>query len=104
MDSLEQLAAAAAARGYACLAVTDHAEGLAVNGMSREAVRARRRALAEVQQRHPRVRFLDAAELNIGLEGGLDCDRGFLLGWATPDRVPNCRDLEGLLAFVARKR
>jgi len=80
-DGLERIAAAAAARGLAWVAVTDHAEDLAINGMSREAVRARRAALAEVRARHPQVRLLDGAELNIGLDGGLDYDPEFLLGF-----------------------
>ncbi len=80
-DGLERIAAAAAARGLAYVAVTDHAEDLAINGMSRDAVRARRAALAEVQARHPQVRLLDAAELNIGLDGGLDYDPEFLLAF-----------------------
>jgi DNA polymerase (family X) len=78
-DSLDRLATAAAARGYAYMAVTDHAENLAINGMSRDTVRARRLALGEVQERHPQVRLLDAVELNIGLDGSLDYDLEFLL-------------------------
>lgn len=80
-DSLEQMVAAAARRGYDYLAVTDHAENLSINGMSREAVRSRRRTLGELQERHPQVRLLDAAELNIGPDGSLDYDLDFLLGF-----------------------
>lgn len=80
-DSLDRIVAAAAARGYGYVAITDHAENLAINGMSRDAVRARRDVLGDLQQRHPQVRILDAAELNIGLDGSLDYDLDFLLGF-----------------------
>ena len=78
-DSMLEVVRGAAGRGYDYIALTDHAENLTINGMPRAAVLARRRTIAEVQQRHPHVRILDAAELNIGLDGALDYDLGFLL-------------------------
>jgi DNA polymerase (family X) len=77
--SLEDMVAAAAARGYAYVAITDHAENLRINGMSRETVLARRASIAALQSDHPQLRILDAAELNIGLDGSLDYDLEFLL-------------------------
>lgn len=75
---LETMVAAAAERGYAYWAVTDHAEDLTMNGVSRERMLQRRRVIAELQQRH-RMRILDGVELNIGVDGSLDYDTDFLL-------------------------
>lgn len=78
-ESIEAMVTAAAARGYAYVALTDHAENLTINGMSRDTVRERRREIARVQQEHPEIRILDSAELNIGLDGSIDYDLEFLL-------------------------
>lgn len=78
-DSPEEMVRGAAGRGYAYLALTDHAENLTINGMPRELVAVRRHTIAEVQRRHPAVRVLDGAELNIDLAGALDYDPDFLL-------------------------
>jgi DNA polymerase (family X) len=78
--SLEDMVAAAAARGYAYWAVTDHAIGLPMNGIDVDQVLARRRAIAELQERHE-LRILDGMELNIGIDGGLDYDDDLLLSF-----------------------
>lgn len=79
--TLEEMVAAAADRGYAYWAVTDHAEDLPMNGLSREQVLARRAAIRCVQERYPDLRILDGAELNIGIDGSLDYDLDFLLAF-----------------------
>jgi len=76
--SLAELVAAAAARGHRYLAVTDHAEDLTMNGIDREGMRARRRAIAELAD-GAGIRILDGAELNIGIDGSVDYDLDFLL-------------------------
>ncbi|MDP8969889.1 MAG: PHP domain-containing protein, partial [Actinomycetota bacterium] len=76
--TLEEMVEAAAARGYAYWALTDHAENLPINGLSREQVLARRGRIARLQERYD-LRILDGAELNIGPDGGLDYDLDFLL-------------------------
>jgi DNA polymerase (family X) len=76
--SLERMLAAAAARGYAYWAVTDHAEGLALNGISREQMLAQRKEIRRLQERFPTMRILHGAELNIGIDGSLDYDAEFL--------------------------
>ena len=76
--SLEEMVAAAATRGYAYWAVTDHAENLTMNGITRAQMLERRRAI-EALQEHYEMRILDGVELNIGIDGGLDYDRDFLL-------------------------
>jgi DNA polymerase (family 10) len=76
-SSLEEVVAAARARGYRTLAITDHAEGT-LAGVGRDALleqRARLRALqAEVGDS---LRLLHGVELNIGPEGQLDYDPEF---------------------------
>jgi DNA polymerase (family 10) len=76
--TLEEMVTAAEARGHTYWAVTDHAEHLTINGLSREGMRARRRAIADLQERVG-IRILDGVELNIGSDGGLDYDLDFLL-------------------------
>jgi DNA polymerase (family X) len=79
VDSVEEMVRGCAGRGYDYVAITDHAENLSINGMPREIVEHRRTTIAEVQRRHPHLRVLDGAELNIDLAGALDYDLDLLL-------------------------
>jgi len=79
--SLVEMLDAAAARGYAYWAVTDHAEDLTINGLSRERMLAQRAEIARLAERYPTMRILHGAELNISADGGLDYDPEFLLGF-----------------------
>jgi len=76
-SSLEEIVSAAAERGYAYLALTDHAEDLAFNGVSREKLRHQRTQLDRLRDRYPGMTLLHGAELNIGRDGGVDYDAGF---------------------------
>ena len=80
-STLEEVVAAARARGYRVLAITDHAEGT-LSGVSRDALleqRARFRAMqAELGDS---LRLLHGVELNIGAEGELDYDLEFRRGF-----------------------
>jgi DNA polymerase (family 10) len=80
-SSLEEMVAAARARGYRAMAVTDHAEGT-VSGVGREKFleqRARVRALqAELGEGFT---LLHGVELNIGRDGELDYDLEFRRGF-----------------------
>ena len=71
--SITEMAAAAAAASLDFWAVTDHAEALAINGLTVAQFEERRAVLqrlaAEVD-----IPLLDGAELNIGLHGELDYD------------------------------
>jgi DNA polymerase (family 10) len=76
--SLEQMVTAAQRRGYEYYAVTDHAPDLIMQRMTDEKMLAQR----------DRVRALDAGlellhgtELNIGPDGSVDWDAGFLAGF-----------------------
>ncbi|MGM0818944.1 MAG: PHP domain-containing protein, partial [Actinomycetota bacterium] len=75
--SLEAMVAAAAERGLAWWAVTDHAEDLTMNGASREELLTRREALPGLAERYG-LALLDGLELNIDGEGGVDYDPAFL--------------------------
>jgi DNA polymerase (family 10) len=81
---LEAMVAAAAARGYEYLAITDHGEDLASNGVSREGLRAQLARLRELQEEYPALTLLHGVELNIAPDGGVDYDAEFLAGfdWA----------------------
>ncbi len=79
--SLEAMLAAAAEMGLEYIAVTDHAENLAINGASREEMLAQRLRIAALQEDYPGMRILHGAELNIAPDGSLDYDRDFLMGY-----------------------
>jgi DNA polymerase (family 10) len=72
--SLEQMVDAAKARGYAVLALTDHAEGT-LSGVSRETLLEQREQIRALQQQlGDSLQLLHGVELNIGPEGELDYD------------------------------
>ena len=76
-SSLEDMVAAAIARGYRVLAVTDHAEGT-LSGVGRDAfVEQRARIRAMQAQLGDKLRLLHGVELNIGPAGELDYDLEF---------------------------
>jgi DNA polymerase (family 10) len=76
-SSLEEVVAAAIARGYRVLALTDHAEGT-LSGVPREAfIEQRERVRAMQQQLGEKLRLLHGVELNIGPNGTLDYDAEF---------------------------
>ncbi|MFA5889416.1 MAG: DNA polymerase/3'-5' exonuclease PolX [Actinomycetota bacterium] len=79
--SLDVMVEAAAARGFEYFAITDHAQNLAMTGMSREAVLAQREKIATIQLRFPHMRLLHGCELNIGRDGSVDYDAEFLAGF-----------------------
>ncbi|HSK23517.1 MAG TPA: DNA polymerase/3'-5' exonuclease PolX [Egicoccus sp.] len=79
--SLEDMVAGAVARGHAYLGLTDHAENLTINGISREGMLKQRRIVRELEQQRGDIRLLHGAELNIGVDGSLDYDAEFLAGY-----------------------
>ncbi|WEO93736.1 DNA polymerase/3'-5' exonuclease PolX [Streptomyces sp. FXJ1.172] len=87
---LEEMVAAAAARGYAYYAITDHGPNLYMQRMTDERMLAQReevRALDGVYGRRGRrsrgggMRLLHGAELNIGPDGEVDWPQEFLAGF-----------------------
>ncbi|MET9324436.1 DNA polymerase/3'-5' exonuclease PolX [Streptomyces sp. NPDC003038] len=75
---LEDMVAAAAARGYSYYAVTDHAPNLYMQRMTSEKVLAQRERVRALDGAHYRMRLLHGTELNIGPDGALDWPDEFL--------------------------
>jgi DNA polymerase (family 10) len=80
-SSLAEMVAAVAERGLDYVAITDHAEDLVINGLSREEVLAERAEIDALRRVHSDVTILHGAELNIGPRGGVDYDDEFLSGF-----------------------
>ncbi|MEM6930686.1 MAG: PHP domain-containing protein, partial [Myxococcota bacterium] len=76
-SSLLDMVQEAERRGYTYLAITDHAENLPINGVSRDELLRQADEMAELQERFPSVRLLKGCELNIDRDGGLDYDDEF---------------------------
>ncbi|MEE8332145.1 MAG: DNA polymerase/3'-5' exonuclease PolX [Acidimicrobiia bacterium] len=72
------MVAAAASRGLEYLAITDHGENLSINGATKSQMLGMRRKLEKLQKQYPDMALLWGCELNIGADGGLDYDDGFL--------------------------
>jgi DNA polymerase (family 10) len=71
--SIESLVEAAAARGYAYVAVTDHSRATRVaGGLSIEELRAHVRRIRAVAKRHPEIAVLAGTECDILPDGRLD--------------------------------
>ena len=78
---LEEVVAAAKARGYRVLAITDHAEGT-LSGVSREKLLEQREHFRALQaELGDSLRLLHGVELNIGPQGELDYDLEFRRGF-----------------------
>lgn len=84
---LEEMVAAAAERGYAYYAVTDHGPDMAMQRMTDERILAQRERVRELDGEYGRrgkrggMRVLHGAELNIGPEGDVDWTPQFLAGF-----------------------
>ncbi len=79
--SLEEMVRAAAERGYAYYAVTDHAPDLFMQRMTDEKMLAQRERVRELDGRHRGMRLLHGTELNIGPDGEVDWPPEFLAGF-----------------------
>ncbi len=79
--SLEEMVAAAARRGHAYYAVTDHAPDLVMQRMTLEKALAQRERLRRLQAAHPGMRLLHGTELNIGPDGSVDWPAEVLAGF-----------------------
>jgi DNA polymerase (family 10) len=77
-DTLADMVAAAVTAGLDYVAITDHAEDLRMNGISREGMLRQRRAVRELEEARGDVRLFHGSELNIGVDGSLDYDQDFL--------------------------
>jgi histidinol phosphatase-like PHP family hydrolase len=80
--SLEEMIAAAAARGYEYYAVTDHAPNLVMQQMTDEKMLTQRAELNELNELGKYgMTLLHGAELNIAPDGSVDWDADFLAGF-----------------------
>jgi DNA polymerase (family X) len=81
LSSLEDVVAAARARGHRVLAITDHAEGT-LAGVGREALLEQRARIAALRRElGDALELLHGVELNIGPNGELDYDLEFRMGF-----------------------
>lgn len=78
---LADMVAAAAARGLAYYAITDHAPNLYMQRMTDEKMLAQREQVRALQGEYPQMVLLHGTELNIDPDGGVDWDAGFLAGF-----------------------
>jgi DNA polymerase (family 10) len=80
VSSLEEMVAAARARGYEYYAVTDHAINLPMQRMTDAKMLAQRKRVRDLAGEGPMV-VLHGTELNIDPDGGVDWDADFLAGF-----------------------
>ena len=74
-QSLEEMLAACAARGYEYFAITDHSKALAMTGgMDARKLRAQWAEIAEVVGRHDEIRLLRGMEVDVLRDGQLDLE------------------------------
>jgi DNA polymerase (family 10) len=78
---LEEMVAAAAARGLAYYAITDHAPNLFMQRMTDEKMLAQREQVRALQDRYPDMTLLHGTELNIDPDGLVDWPAEFLAGF-----------------------
>ncbi len=83
-DDLDAMIAAAEARGYSYVAITEHSKALAMaNGFDAARVRESVQEIAAARTRHPGIAVLHGLEVDILADGALDLDDGTLalLDW-----------------------
>ncbi|MCD4779277.1 MAG: DNA polymerase/3'-5' exonuclease PolX [Candidatus Omnitrophica bacterium] len=74
-DNIETLVQAAIKREYQYIGICDHSEKLVIaNGLSAEAVFKKKKEIAVLQNKYPRIHILHAAEVEIDRDGNLDYD------------------------------
>ncbi len=80
-SSLDDMVAAAAARGLEYITMTEHGEDLRINGLSREEIAAEKIEIERLREEYPQLTIMRGSELNIGADGGVDYDADFLAGF-----------------------
>ncbi|MEU1819626.1 DNA polymerase/3'-5' exonuclease PolX [Streptomyces roseifaciens] len=76
--TLQDMVTAAAGRGYAYYAVTDHAPDLSMQRMTDAKILAQRKRVRELDGKHRKMHLLHGTELNIGPDGEVDWPDDFL--------------------------
>jgi DNA polymerase (family 10) len=77
-SDLSSMLDAAAQRGLEYVAITDHAENLAMNGLSRSEMLDQHVEIEQQRVLRPDLTILHGVELNIGADGSVDYDAEFL--------------------------
>jgi DNA polymerase (family 10) len=78
-NTLEEMLAACAARGYEYMAITDHSKALAmVQGLDAARLRLQWAEIKGVRARHPEIRLLSSMEVDILADGSLDLEEEML--------------------------
>jgi DNA polymerase (family 10) len=77
-SSLADMLDAAADSGLEYVAITDHAEDLTMNGLSRDEMLEQHAEIEEQRALRPEMCILHGVELNIGADGSVDYDPDFL--------------------------
>ena len=78
---LREMVQAAAERGYAYLAITDHAPNLYMQRMTTEKILAQREQVRRLDREYSRMHLLHGTELNIDPDGEVDWPEEFLAGF-----------------------
>jgi DNA polymerase (family 10) len=80
-NSIEEMVAACAARGYEYMVVSDHSKSLAMTGgLDAYRLRLQWHEIDAVRARHPEIRILRAMEVDILGDGALDLEDEMLAG------------------------
>lgn len=80
-QALEDVVTWAVERGRSWLAITDHAEDLSINGLTRDEMVDQREVIRALEDERGDIRLLHGVELNIAADGDLDYDVDFRLGF-----------------------
>jgi DNA polymerase (family 10) len=80
-NSIEEMVAACAARGYEYMVISDHSKSLAMTGgLDAYRLREQWKEIDEVRARHPGIRVLRSMEVDILGDGSLDLEDEMLAG------------------------
>ena len=80
-QTIEEMVAACAARGYEYMVISDHSKLLAMtNGLDAYRLREQWKEIDEVRARHPEIRILRSMEVDILADGSLDLEDEMLAG------------------------
>ena len=72
-NTIEEMVAGCAAKGYEYFALTDHSKALAMTGgLDAHRIRQQWQEIEEIQSRHPEIRILRSQEIDILADGSLD--------------------------------
>ncbi len=78
-STIAEMVAAAAERGYAYMAITDHSQALGITGgLTEDELRAEHEQIRALQPLYADMRLLCGVEVDIHIDERLDCSDGFL--------------------------